>query len=108
MKITKSQEKAIERLRRDAVDSLFFGDDYEFKAFEIIEGKYNISIVIETGMIGDEGTMAEIFGRDRAQFFIGKRGGIHYWRERKHKRNDEDNFIKVPYNRMLQAVIDQR
>lgn len=36
----------------------------------------SISISVETGLKGDEGTLAAIFARTRAQVFVGPRGGL--------------------------------
>lgn len=75
--MTKSQEKTIERIRRRIPNDLFFGDDYEVKQFRIEDCEYFINLVIETGMIGDEGTLA-VLTRDNVQMFIGKHGGVTY------------------------------
>lgn len=83
--MTKAQERGLERIRRMAENSLFFGDDYEFKFWEVDESEYNVAVFFEVGAIGDEGTMAQIFGRYTAQFFIGKRGGVTYYKELRDK-----------------------
>ena len=51
---------------------------FEIKRFEVEENKWFVSVVAEVGYVGDEGTLAEIFARDRVQLFIGKRGGMTY------------------------------
>lgn len=101
--MTKSQEKAIEKIRKLG-EELFWGraDEYEFKEFDIKELNYGtISLVVETGMKNDEGTLAAIFARDRAHLFIGKRGGITYYDKTCNRKRFEGYSL-------LQAVIDQR
>jgi hypothetical protein len=77
---TKSQDKAIEWLRQKFTPR----QGYEFKldetitdTFETVRGEQTlVYLKLETGLIGDENTMAEIFARDRRWFVIGKRGAI--------------------------------
>ena len=76
--MTKSQAQAIERLKKMIPRSFFYGENYEIKNLEIKDHHSFISFFVETGMVGDEGTMAEIFARYTAHLFIGKHGGITY------------------------------
>ncbi len=110
--MTKAQEKALERIRR-LVEREMKGvhgdmDCYEIKEWSVNENEYFVSLVVEYGMKGDEGTLASIF-RDGAQLFIGKRGGVTY-----HVSKTLKNGKYVSYRKrfegysILQAVIDQR
>jgi hypothetical protein len=75
--MTSYQERAIEKIKRIALeDHGKYADNYELKQFEVHENEYFVSLIVEVGMKGDEGTMASIFARDRGQVFIGKRGGV--------------------------------
>lgn len=76
--MTNTQKKTIERIKKMAEQTFYVKDKYEIKTVEIDENEYFVSLYIETGLIGDEGTLASVFGRDGAHFFIGKRGGITY------------------------------
>ena len=78
--MTQAQERALQIIRRCAEEQLFFGgkDKYEFKQWKVDENEYFVSVILEVGLIGDEGTMASIYARDRALLFVGKRGGIRY------------------------------
>lgn len=77
--MTKSQEKAIERIKKITENTLFFNDtDYEIKTWKITECEYFVALQLVTGMKNDEGTYAEIYARDRAHLWIGKRGKITY------------------------------
>lgn len=108
--MTKSQAKAVEMIRKEAERTLFFGSDksiYEFKEWTVEEGEYFVNVVLEVGRKGDEGTMAAIVCRDRAQFFIGKRGGITYPMSKTCK-NGKHKWWTKPYTSVLSAVIDQR
>ena len=102
--MTKAQERAVERIRRQAKQDLFFGDKCEFKLFEVDENPYFVSVVVEVGMIGDEGTLASAFCRYHCQLFIGKRGGIRY---PYHGRKGW-TYRRFTGGSMLTPVIDQR
>lgn len=59
------------------------GDRYELKELRVEDmGNGRISIVVESGMKEDEGTMAAILCRDRIHVFMGKRGGLTRINER--------------------------
>lgn len=109
--ITKQQAKAIEKIKRLA-ETLFgerHADKYEIKQFDIDENEYFVAVVVEVGMKDDEGTMAEIYCRDRAQLFIGPRGGITYPVNKQMKNGSYKHYEKrfEGYS-LLQAVVDQR
>ena len=54
-----------------------YRDLYEVKTFEVVcSFGGGVSVVVETGRIGDEGTAASILCRDYRHVRIGKRGGI--------------------------------
>lgn len=77
--MTRRQEYMVEMIRRKAKENLFYNKEaYEFKTFEVKDERWATIVVFEIGQKNDEGTMASIFCRDRAQFFIGKNGGITY------------------------------
>ena len=110
--MTTSQEKAIERIRR-LVEKEMKGirgdkDCYEIKEWDLSEYEYFVSLVVEYGMKGDEGTLGEVFGRNRAQLFIGKKGGITYPVTKVLKNGEYKHYTKhfKGYS-ILQAVCDQ-
>lgn len=75
------QEQRVEEIRKGVMDTFDYSrgkGKFEIKRFEVEENKWFVSVVAEVGYVGDEGTLAEIFARDRVQLFIGKRGGITY------------------------------
>lgn len=78
--MTTKQKRAIDYIRRKAEDTLFYGspDKYEFKKWEVDDCGSFISLVLEVGMKEDEGTLAAIFCRDRAQLFIRRGGAVEY------------------------------
>lgn len=100
--MTKAQEKAIEKIQKLVQSELY--EDCEIKTWEINENKHFASLIIEYGMINDEGTMAAIIGRNRAQLFIGKRGAVTY------PVNKNSRFYTKRFKgySILQAVCDQR
>ena len=79
--VTPKQKLQLEKIRRIAVE-VNHGrsqvDNYEIKQFDVRVSDYTTSVVIETGLKGDEGTMASIIARDRAMIFIGKNGGMKH------------------------------
>lgn len=90
--MTREQERTVELIRKEAQKQFFYGDKYEFKEFDVEENEYFVSVVAEVGLIGDEGTFAAVFCRDRVHLFVGKRGGVTYpvnspkWRKKSLKR----------------------
>ena len=101
--MTKAQEQAIKKIRKLAEDHLY-SDSYEIKEWDIKENEYFVSVVVETGMKNDEGTLASILCRDRAHLFIGKRGGITY----PVTKNGKQVRRRFKGYSILQAVVDQR
>ena len=76
--MTKQQERRIEEIREIMLNLVGYRETKEIKEETIEELFYGaVSMVIEVGTIGDEGTMAEIYCRDRAHVFIGPRGGCY-------------------------------
>lgn len=73
---------------------------YEIKQYEVSDCDYFLSVVIETGSVGDEGTLASIICRERAHLFIGKRGGITYI----NKRGTQKRFTR---GSLLTISLDQ-
>ena len=51
-------------------------DRQEVKVFEVRQHGGFVSVYVEVGRIGDEGTLASVFCRYRGHFFIGRRGKI--------------------------------
>lgn len=100
--MTKSQEKAVQAVRQLVERNLT--DKQEIKIWEVTECEYFVSLVVEYGYIGDEGTLSAILCRDGAHLFIGKRGGITYPIFKNGKQ------IRRPFKgySILQAVCDQR
>ena len=99
--MTKSQEKAIERIRK-LVESEC-RDRYEIKIWELKEHETFVSLYVAYGLKNDEGTLAELLCRDKAHLFVGKRGGITY-PIYKNGRQIERKFKGYS---ILQAVVDQ-
>lgn len=108
--MTKAQERKIEVLKNMAIDTLFYGKDkskYEFKRFEVknVFDTNIVEVIIETGLVGDEGTMAAIYARDYCQLFIGTKGGVTYYPSHKVDKKMRKRTLK---GSILSAVIDQR
>lgn len=56
----------------------------EIKRLEIEETTYGaLTVVIETGLIGDEGTMNEYVSRNYRHFFVGPKGGLSTYKSTK-------------------------
>ena len=72
-----TQTNAIESIKKAMLEGVYLGtSQVELKKCEIRESSEFVSLVIEVGHVGDEGSMAEVLCRDCRQFFIGKRGGV--------------------------------
>lgn len=106
--MTNAQEKAVARIKYLALEHMYGKtvDSYEFKRFEVNEYETFVEVITETGMKNDTGTMAEIFCRQHAQLFIGKRGAITYpVYNMKTKKTVCKRFHGYS---ILEAVLDQR
>lgn len=80
--MTKAQERVIDYIKNNWLEVVHGArhiDEFEIKKYEVKENEYFTSLVIESGLKGDEGTMARWFGRDRIHILVGKRGGIKYY-----------------------------
>lgn len=68
---------SLEASRRISLEQYEADSDYEIKTFEVKETDYGVVWVsVETGMKGDEGTMAAVICRTYRHIGIGKRGGL--------------------------------
>ena len=101
--MTKSQERAIENIKRLVEKEL--GERREIKEWDVDDGEYFVSLYIVYGVKDDEGTMAAYF-RNTAHLFIGKRGAVTYpvWSKTK-KTSITRKFHGYS---ILEAVCDQR
>lgn len=106
--MTRAQEKALERIKA-LVERELYDDRYEIKRWDVDENEYFVSLVVEYGMKGDEGTRARYTCRDRAHLFIGKRGGVTYPVTKQLKNGEWKLYTKrfKGYS-ILQAVVDQQ
>jgi hypothetical protein len=105
--MTNAQSRAIERIRQEAQSTLFYGDGYEFKRWNVTENEHFAAVVLEVGMIGDEGTLAEAVCRDRAQLFVGKKGDITY-PYNYYTNSGEMKFTERRYKGLMKAVLDYK
>ena len=99
--MTKAQQVKVDFIRHE-METLF--SNYEIKDFEVTDHKSFVAVYAISGMIEDEGTMAEVICRESAHVFIGKRGGITYpvynWKTQTSSCR--------PYKFMLKTVLDQK
>lgn len=73
--MTKYQERRIAQIENIMMNLVGHPETKEVKEKSIEDLGHCISMVIEVGEIGDEGTLAAVFCRQRAHIFIGKKGG---------------------------------
>lgn len=72
--MTKAQEKMVNKIKYMMEQEFFYDKEkYEVKQFDVNDDKYFVSVVGEVGLKGDEGTLAQVFGRERFHLFIGKK-----------------------------------
>ena len=76
--MTKQQELAISKIKREVERQLFYSENCEIKDWRVTENEYTVSVFFEIGLKNDEGTLAQFFARDKGQVFIGKKGGLTY------------------------------
>lgn len=77
---TKWQKWKVESLYNNVLQDLYGStkDSYEIKRFDVDDNGFSVSVFIEAGMKNDEGTWGSILTRDRAMFFIGKKGRLRH------------------------------
>jgi len=98
--MTRSQERALKKL--EMLTRKDFLPNEEMKTWEVKDiGTGTLSVVIEYGLVNDEGTLAEIFARSRCHIFIGSRGGVSYY-------NNKGTRKRFKWYSILQAVVEQR
>lgn len=80
--MTKKQEMAIETLKEKFFEYFSYGapEKHEIKEFSVKESGDSMYVYIETGLIGDEGTAAELYARSNTRVFVGPRGGYYNFR----------------------------
>ena len=92
--ISSQQKYKLENIRDTVLNTLYGStkEDYEIKRFdirvsELTKNTNQVSVVVETGLKGDEGTLAQSLARERAMIFIGKNGGMKHvqWKNTKLK-----------------------
>lgn len=94
--MTKQQEQKVNRIKQVALLEWVINDDYEIKKWEVEENEFFVSVNVEVGLKGDEGTLAAVFGRNSAHIFVGPKGGMTYWRKKgKNKRLKYINLWEV-------------
>ena len=75
--MTKSQERVINMLRRDAeIEASKCHVNGEIKEFTIKENNGFVSVYVVLGAANDDGTMAAVYCREKTLLFIGKKGQI--------------------------------
>ena len=77
--MTRQQERKIEIIRDYMMNRMGkYSNEYEMKEEEIVELESGgiVSVLMETGMKEDEGTMAALICRERIHVFVGPKGGV--------------------------------
>lgn len=64
---------------------------YEVKELSVNEFYGEASVSLTVGMPNDEGTMAYYYCRDHYVFYVGKKGGVYQFKEKK----DGSDYYKV-------------
>ncbi len=78
--MTNTQTKKVELIKKLFINHLF-NETYEVKTCEVkpLSSTDLVEIYMVSGLIGDEGTYAELFARDRIHAFVSPRGQITYY-----------------------------
>lgn len=71
--INPAQRRAADRL----ISSITF-TDFEIKKLSVtrFDNRRSVTVYVETGLAGDEGTLASVFGRSKRHFTVGPRGAV--------------------------------
>lgn len=95
------QQEMVERLKTAILEKNSGSRGSEIKKLEIREFYNTVSMVIEVGMPGDEGTMASVFARDYRHIFIGPRGGLEICNTKtktgKYRKSRQRGWINAVY-----------
>ena len=76
--MNQTQIKKIDRIKQAAILEWVKDNDHEIKIWKVEDYGYFVSVVVEVGLKGDEGTFASLIGRNRAHIFVGPKGGLSY------------------------------
>lgn len=76
--MNKIQMNKIDRIKQAAILEWVRDNDHEIKIWEVQDCEFFVSVIVEVGLKGDEGTLASVFGRNRAHIFVGPKGGLSY------------------------------
>lgn len=98
--MTSSQQRAIERLKKQAED--YAGSHMEIKDINITDEGFFVSMFISFAWKNEDTDPFLMLYRDYAHFFIGKRGGITYPICIKGKQ------VCRRYKGMLKAICDRK
>ena len=106
--MTNAQERRIAQIEEIMMNLVGHPETKEIKQKEIEEITENIvSLVIEVGEIGDEGTMAAVFCRQRAHIFIGPKGGCSTYTQSR-RGGGIINYEDSPSGVCWRCVLDSR
>jgi len=92
--MTTKQNIAMKKIARAALDCI--GKDAEFKNWVVTHLSRLTFVRVETGRIGDEGTLAAALCRQHGHFIVGQRGGIVSMESTFGKRGRRTNARKYP------------
>jgi hypothetical protein len=101
--LTKKQADVIEWIREHVLDRKYghTAASYEIKKFEVtlpLSAKGRAFLVVTTGLIGDEDTLAEVLCRDYRHIMIGSSGGTELLNPKKKGRTINRGLFHVLNN----------
>ena len=92
--MTAKQDRRIKQIRREA-ETLHSTPGYEIKQWDVKDNEWGtVTVYVEIGLVGDEGTAAEYLCRDRVQLFIGPRGAVKFPVYKRRKDGSFHNYYK--------------
>lgn len=107
--MTQAQKRKINFIRKQAEN--MHGkqsDSYEIKRWEVTDNEWGtVTLFVEIGLKGDEGTMAEYLARDSVQIFIGPRGAAKFPCYKARKNGTFHNYYK-PLKDLWMACYDYK
>lgn len=101
MTTTTNMNRKQQTILNRVLDYVLFAN-HEVKEMQVEGNDWNNDVLVslETGMVNDEGTMAEVFCRDYYIFHIGERGGLYFY-------NDQHNRQYIKYYEIYKTGINR-
>ena len=108
--MTKYQERRVAQIEEIMMNLVGHPETKEVKEKSVVELSDTgvVSMIIEVGAIGDEGTLAAVFCRQRAHIFIGPKGGCYTYSNSRKDKKQLITYTDSPMGVCWRCVLDSR